>query len=139
MAKKKVCISYDHENDKLYRYLLAAWDKNQSFEFTFNDKTPGEINSNNIGRIKAVLTKRISESTYLLVIIGKHMNQRHKDYKLIGDINWVNWEINKAKSLGKKLIGVKIDRSNDSPIALMNSGASWALSFSQEAIISAIK
>ena len=41
--KKKVCISYDHENDKRYRYLLEAWDANDSFEFAFNNETPNEI------------------------------------------------------------------------------------------------
>jgi hypothetical protein len=139
MAKKKVCISFDYENDKNYRNLLSAWDANSDFEFVFNDRTPSEINSNDISRIKAVLTQRIDSATYLLVIVGKYANQKHKDSTAIGDINWINWEINKAKSLGKKLVGVKIDRGYESPQALLNSKASWAMSFTQEAIINALK
>lgn len=138
MAKKKVFVSFDYENDKQYKYLLEAWDANPNFDFTFADKTPGEIDTYNISRIKAGLTQKIKEATYTLVIVGKYANQKHKDSKLIGDINWINWEINKSKELGKKLLGVKIDKSNESPTALLNSGASWAMSFTQEAIINAL-
>lgn len=138
MAKKKVCVCFDYENDKDYKNLLAAWDANPNFDFVFNDKTPGEINSDNVSRVKAVLTQKIDSATYLLVIVGKYANKKHKDSKLIGDINWQNWEINKAKSLKKKLVGVKIDKSYDAPDALYNSGATWAMSFKQDAIIKAL-
>lgn len=138
MAKKKVCISFDYENDNHYKNLLKAWDANSNFEFTFNDQTPNEINTNNYSVVKGVLTKKIDAATYLLVIVGKYANEQHPRKYEIGDINWLNWEINKAKSLNKKLIAVKIDRSNDSPTALYNSGAEWAMSFTQDAIIKAL-
>lgn len=138
MAKKKVIVSFDYENDKDYKNILLAWNANPYIDFTFNDITPSEINSFNIDRIKAVLTQKIKEASYTLVIVGKYANQKHKDSKLIDDINWINWEINKSKELGKKLVGVKIDKSYESPIALLNSGVSWALSFTKEAIIKAL-
>lgn len=50
----------------------------------------------------------------------------------------MNWEINKAKQLGKKLVAVKIDRSNESPTALMGAGASRAMSFAKDTIIKAL-
>lgn len=137
MAKKKVCICFDYTHDKNYRNLLAAWDANTDFEFVFNDKTPAEIKSDDFSRIKAVLTQKINSATYLVVIIGKYANSKDKDSASIGDINWQNWEINKAKELKKKLIGVKIDKVNDSPIALLNSGASWAI-YSQDSILKAL-
>lgn len=56
--KKKVFVSFDFENDKQYKYLLEAWDANDDFDFVFSDKTPTEINSDNIGRIKAGLTAK---------------------------------------------------------------------------------
>ena len=74
MAKKKVCVSFDYTNDKNYRYLLSAWDANTNFDFGFNDFTPNEINSENYSRVKAVITQRIKESTYLLVLVGKYAN-----------------------------------------------------------------
>ncbi len=32
-----------------------------------------------------------------LVIIGEHANEKHKNAKLIGERNWINWEIKKRK------------------------------------------
>lgn len=135
MAKKKVFVSFDYENDKHYKFLLEAWNANSYFDFSFSDKSAHEINSYNLGRIKAGLSTKISESTCVLVIIGKEANKRHPDSELIGDLNWINWEVNKAKELIKKLVAVKIDKSYESPIAMLNSNASWAMSFTQEAII----
>lgn len=138
MAKKKVCISFDYTNDKDYRYTLSMWNANPNFEFGINDKTPKEIQSSDFSRIKAVLTQKIDSATYLLVIIGKYANAIDKDSDKIGDINWQNWEINKAKELKKKIVAIKIDRSYDSPKAILSCGASWAYSFTQDAIISAL-
>ena len=138
MAKKKVCVCFDYENDRNYKNILAAWDKNTDFEFTFNDKTPSEIKSDDYSRVKAVLTQKISSATYLLVIVGQYSNKKAKDSLKIGATNWQNWEIAKAKELKKKLVGVKIDKSYDSPTELLNSGASWAMSFSQDAILKAL-
>lgn len=139
MAKKKVCISFDYEHDVKYRNLLSAWDANSNFEFVFNDKTPGEIKSDDIGRIKAVLTQKIKSATYLLVIVGAYANTKDKNSAKIGDINWQNWEINKANELKKKLVGVKLDKSYDAPQALYNSGASWTMSFTQDAVLKSLE
>ncbi|AKB19058.1 TIR domain-containing protein [Methanosarcina sp. WWM596] len=138
MAKKKVFVSFDYENDKHYKFLLEAWDANSNFEFNFSDKTAHEINSDNVSRIKAGLTAKINEATCVLVIIGREANKRHQDSVLIGDINWINWEINKAKELEKGLVAVKIDKSYESPLAILNSNASWAMSFTQDAVIKAL-
>ncbi len=138
MAKKKVCISFDYEHDKNYKYLLKAWDANSDFDFSFNDVTPTEINSDNYSRVKAVITERIKSAAYLLVIVGKHANDEHPRRYEIGCRNWINWEIKKAKELGKKLVAVKIDKYYESPDELLCSGASWA-SFSEEGIINALK
>ena len=115
MAKKKVFVSFDYDNDKHYKYLLEAWDANDDFNFVFNDKTPTEINSENIGRIKAGLTMKIKEATHTLVLIGKEANKQHKDYKLIGYRNWINFEV--AKSIGErnKLAAVILESGNAIP------------------------
>lgn len=138
MAKKKVFVSFDYENDRRYKNLLEAWDKNTNFDFVFEDITSREINSDDISRVKAALTTKIGSAIYTLAIIGKHANEKHEDSDLIGDINWINWEINKSKYEGNKIVGVKIDRSNESPDAIKNCGASWAMSFTQESIIRAL-
>ncbi len=92
MVKKKVFISFDYDNDKIYKFMLQAWDANPNFDFVFKDQTPGEIDTNNIDRIKAALTLKINAATHTLFIVGAHANQQHKDHRLIGFINWINFE-----------------------------------------------
>ncbi len=48
------------------------------------------------------------------------------------------WEINKAVELKKKIIAVKIDSQNDTPLELYGVGAKWAMSFTFDAIKKAI-
>ena len=139
MAKKKVFVSFDYENDKNYKFLLQAWDANKQFEFSFADQSAREINSNNVGRVKAGLTRRINSATYTFVIIGKEANKLHRDRKLIGYRNWINFEIAKSKTNRNKLIAVKINRTYESPEELLNSGASWAMAFTERAVVKALK
>lgn len=138
MAKKKVFVSFDYTNDKHYKFLLNAWDANKNMDFSFNDCSSDEINSDNIAKVKENLTKRINNTTYTLVIIGNEANKQHKDYKEIGYKNWINFEVARSKSNNNKLVAVKIDSSYTSPDEVMNSGAKWAMSFTQDAIIKAL-
>ena len=139
MAKKNVFVSFDYDNDKHYKYLLEAWDANPDFDFLFADKTPDEIDTTNIGRIKAALTTRINSTDYTFVIIGKEANKTHKHSKLIGFKNWINFEVNQSKLNNNKIVAIKIDKSYESPDELSGAGASWAMSFTQEAILKALK
>lgn len=134
-STKKIVISFDWHHDRNYRYLLSAFDANRSSQIAFEDLTPGEINSNNVARVKAVLTRQISESSHMLVIVGAYANSRHPDAALIGDINWQCWEINKAKELGKPLLAIRLANANESPKPLLNAGAQWAYSFSVDNIL----
>ena len=139
MAKKTVFVSFDYDNDKQYKFLLEGWDANPNFEFNFSDKSAHEIDSEKVDRVKAVLTHKIKDATHTLVLIGKYANKKHPDSDLINDINWINWEINKSIELGKNLVAVKLDSSNESPTAIMGVDAEWAMSFKQESIIKALK
>nr|DAY00369.1 MAG TPA: TIR-like domain protein [Caudoviricetes sp.] len=138
MAKKRVFISFDYTNDKSYKYLLDAWDSNKNLDFVFEDCSADEIMSDNIPTIKAGLTRRINQSDYTLVIVGKEANKIHPDSKEIGYRNWINFEIAQSKKNGNKLVAVKLDKSYESPEQLYSSGASWAMSFTQAAIIKAL-
>ena len=138
MAKKRVFISFDYTNDKSYKYLLDAWDSNKNLDFVFEDCSADEIMSDNIPTIKAGLTRRINQSDYTLVIVGKEANKIHPDSKEIGYRNWINFEIVQSKKNGNKLVAVKLDKSYESPEQLYSSGASWAMSFTQAAIIKAL-
>lgn len=139
MAKKKVFVSFDYENDKHYKFLLEAWDANPNFDFYFSDLSSREIQSWDIPTIKSALTTKINQATYTLVIVGKYANSYHKDSKEIGFKNWLNFEIARSKSAGNKLVAVKLDREYTSPDELLYSGAEWAMSFSKESIINALE
>ncbi len=130
MAKRRVFISYQYENDKHYKNLLLAWDSNKQFDFYISDYSADvSINSVNATAIKSTLSRYINQSTVFLIIVGK---QTYKS-------DWVKWEIRKAKELGKKIVAVKTDRANTSPSELLGTGASWAMSFTYLAISKAIK
>ncbi len=134
----KVFVSFDYDNDKHYKYLLEAWHNNPRFQFTFEDGTPREINSVNVGRVKAALTAKIREASHTLVIIGRHANQQHAHRDLIGYRNWINYEVAKSIELGKRIVAVKLDRTFESPDALRGANASWVYSFTEQNIISGL-
>lgn len=138
MAKKTIFISFDYENDKHYKFLLTALSANPRFDISFNDKSSSEIKTSEIPVVKAGLTRKINEAKYTLCIIGKYANTRHKDYLEIGKKNWINFEIAQSKKNGNKLIAIKIDNSYESPDEILNSGASWARSFTEDAITKAL-
>lgn len=139
MAKKKIFVSFDYDNDKHYKNLLKAWDANPDFDFFFSDLTPDEIDTWEISRIKAALTRSINQATGTLVIVGKYANSKHEDRDEIGYKNWINFEIAKSKLNDNNLIGVKIDKEYTSPEELIGAGASWAMSFTRDAILKAVK
>ena len=134
MAKKNVFVSFDYDNDRRYKNLLAAWDANPNFDFLFEDKTPGEINSNDISRIKGGLTKKINESTYTLFIVGKHSNQRHDKSNEIGFKNWINFEAYQSIQSGNYLAVVKLDDSCAIPEEL-KARYWWISGFSERNVI----
>ena len=137
MAKKKVFVSFDWHEDKHYKALLKAWDANSDFDFVFSDHSSGEIQSYNIPTVKGALTAKIQAATHTLVIVGVDANKLHADHKAIGYRNWQNFEIAKSKS-GNKLVGIKLASTNVSPEELLGAGASWAMSFTETAIIKAL-
>ncbi len=129
-AKKKIFISYRYDDDRNYKNLLNAWDKNTQFDFHINDRSADvTINSTNAATIKGVLTQKIGEVNYFMVLIGKHTKK----------CDWVNWEIQKAKELNKKIIAVKIHSKNKTPLLLYRSGVIWVNSFRFESIRLALK
>ena len=138
MAKKRVFVSFDYENDRHYKALLKAWDANDDFEFLFRDESSAEIFSNDVSRVKAALTRRINQAIYTLVIVGKEANKRHPDSVEIGFRNWINFEVHQSKLAGNRLVAVKLNNDYESPDELKNAGAKWAMSFTEPAIVKAL-
>ena len=129
MAKKTIFISYDYDNDAYWKNLLVAWDKNSEFDFTFYDASVDvSVDSTDASAIKRVISARIKNAVRFLCIIGE---KTHKS-------GWVEWEIEKAVELKRKIIAVKTDAENTSPDAILGVGASWAMSFTFDAIKKAV-
>lgn len=129
MAKPKIFISYDYDNDKHYKNMLVAWDKNDEFDFAFSDHSADvSIQSTNADAIKRAISAKINSATHFLCIVGAKTSKS----------GWVVWEIDKAKELKKKLVAVKTASDNPTPSGLLNSGASWAMSFTFDAIKKAV-
>lgn len=136
--KKKVFVSFDYENDKHYKYLLEAWHANDDFDFVFNDKTPNEINSFNIDRIKAGLTSKIREATHTLVIVGKEANKEHKDRRLIGYRNWINFEVAQSIKNRNCLALVKLEPGNSLPIEVFSGQYTFVVGYTENNIIAVL-
>lgn len=139
MKKKNVFVSFDYDNDRNYRNLLSAWDANSDFEFCFNDKTPSEIQSYDIGRVKAALTTKINQATHTIVLIGNEINKKHNNSESIGHKNWQHFEINQSIANNNKMIYVKLDANNSMPNGITISNSRIVNSYSQDGIIKAIK
>ncbi|WP_342480023.1 TIR domain-containing protein [Paenibacillus sp. FSL L8-0340] len=130
---KKVFISYDYDEDRDYKNTLLMWSKNQSAyfsNFSFEDgSTDVSINSFDEAAIKRAISRRMNQCDVFLLLVGE---KTHKS-------SWCNWEIEKAKELGLILVAVKISYSNTSPTGIYNAGATWAKSFTYQAISSALE
>jgi hypothetical protein len=127
---KKIFISYDYDNDKHYKNLLLAWDSNKEFDFNFYDTSIDvSVNSKDVSYIKSVIKERIKASSIFLLLVGEKTSKS----------NWIEWEINTAIELQKELVAVKIDNEYSPPSNIYGHGASWAKSFTFDAIKKAIE
>ena len=130
MASKRIFVSFDYDNDRHYKNLLLAWDKNKEFDFEFYDGSLRDsIDSTNATYIKSKIKPLIDKATHLLCIVGQECANN----------NWIKWEVQTAVDLKKKLIAVKVEKACTSPAVLLNNGAKWALSFNFDAIKAAIE
>src|SRR5690349_17381170 len=120
MARKTVFISFDYDNDRHYKNLLTAWDANKEFDFELYDASLKDpVDSNNASYIKSQIRPKIKAASHFLCLIGRECAKSR----------WIEWEIERAIEYSKKLIAVKIQKDFDTPSALYNQGATWALSF----------
>ena len=129
MAKKTIFVSFDYDNDRAFKNLLVAWDRHDDFDFELYDASlTAAINSTNAPYIKSKIKPLIQKASHLLCIVGQYCAGNE----------WIEWEVQTAADLNRKLIGVKLDKTYASPKALLNNGASWALSFTFDAIKKAV-
>ena len=71
MVKKTIFISYDYDNDRKYKNMLLAWDKNTEFDFGFRDQSADvSIQSLDAAAIKRAISAKINVATYFLCLVG---------------------------------------------------------------------
>ncbi len=130
MAKRRVFISFDYDNDNHYKNLLVAWNKNEHFDFGFYDgSVTVPVNSDSAAAVRRVISGRIGNCPRFLCIVG---DETHKS-------DWVAWEIDKAVELSRKIIAVKTVFTNKTPSNLLGVGATWARSFRFDSIKKALE
>lgn len=139
MIKKKLFVSFDYERDGRYYFLLKAWNANPSFEFEVIDRTPSEIRTERVDVVKRVLSRKIDEADFALVLIGRDINLPHPDRHEIGYTNWQNYEVARSVQLGKRLIGVRLQRGNPLPEELRRKGCRVLEGFIEEGIVGALR
>jgi hypothetical protein len=125
MARNKVFIGYDYDNDKAAKDRLLGWDTSKEFDFSSYDQSfDVAVDSEEAVAIKRDLAALIGDSSHFLCIVGK------ETYRSA----WMAWEIRKAVELKKNLVASKIDSTNNSPTELQRAGASWSTMFNFDSI-----
>jgi len=125
MAKNKVFIGYDYDNDKAAKDRLLEWDANKEFDFSsYNQSFGVAVDSPGAAAIKQDLAARIGAASYFLYIVGK------ESYRS----GWVAWEVQKAVEFKKKLVAVKTDSIYNSPSVLQRVGVRWSTMFNFDSI-----
>ena len=126
--KRRIFVSYHSKNDAQYRKTLNMWSKNENFDFDFDDNSVGiSINSESESVIKRGISRKINESNLIICIIGEDTHKRPL----------VNWELEKAQKLNKKIIPIKIKHNFKAPKCLLNQGINF-IKFEQKSIQNAI-
>ncbi len=77
---KIIFVSFDYDNDRLYKNMLLAWDEHSDFDFEFYDGSlTVAINSTNGYYVKAKIRPHITKATHLLCIVGKEKQRQRLD------------------------------------------------------------
>jgi len=137
-AKPRVFVSFDFENDRHFKRLLEAWSANKRFQFVFQDMTPQEIQTSSVARVKGVLTTKVQTATHVLVLCGRHVNQRHPDSALIGCTNWIHFECQQAVAYKKKIVAVGLYPGMNVPSNIAQEKGIWVSSFNEAEIVKAL-
>ena len=137
MSKRKhVFISHHHADDEHVTKLTGLLARH-GYEIRNSSIRAKPANQRRLDQglvsdktIKRLLSMKMAWASTVVVVIGKGTHSRE----------WVNWEIEKANALGKRIVGVYTHGGTqaDIPPALEDYG-STIISWSAESIIDAIE
>ncbi|MEC4669360.1 MAG: TIR domain-containing protein [Nitrospirota bacterium] len=130
MPRPKVFSSLDYDNDSEYQDVLRAWNANLEFEFTWNETSPRvKLDSDDAAALKRALSRMIGDALYFLCIIGKYTHRSA----------WVQWEIEKAKELNRRLVLVKTGVENTLPSGVIGVATASATGFKKDSILRSLR
>ena len=101
MAKRRIFISFDHDDSEQVSGFLGLRQFIDNFEF-YNHKLDRRINSTDgeyVGRV--IRDEYIRPASVTVVLIGNKT----------ADSAWVKWEIEESVRQGKGLLGIRLKNS----------------------------
>lgn len=136
VSRRHVFISHHHADDKLVSNMTSMLARS-GYEIRNSSIRAKPANRERLNKglvsdnaIRRLLRMKMSWASTVIVIVGKETHNRP----------WVDWEIRKAKQLGKRIVGVyeRGGTENDIPEAL-ESYADAIVNWSSESIVSAVE
>lgn len=119
--------SWDHVDD--LKNLKGLLEQQESFDVEFYEMAPeNAINSDNSTYIKRCISARIGEADIVLGIAGIYASYSE----------WMQWELDKAKEKGKKIIGV-VPWGQERISSIVAARADVVVRWNTKSIIEAIK
>ena len=101
MAKRRIFISFDHDDYQRVNGFMALRNIMDNFEF-FNHKLDHRINSTDTNYVDRVIREEyIRPASVTVVLIG---NKTHAS-------PWVKWEIDESLKMGKGILGIRLKNS----------------------------
>lgn len=117
MAKRRIFISYDHDDAQQVTGFMGLRNIIDDFDF-YNHKLDHRINSNNGEYVARIIRDEyIRPASVSIVLIGNNTAKSE----------WVKWEIQASKELEKGILGIRLkDSYGDIPLGIpQDAVGSW--------------
>lgn len=112
MAKRRIFISFDHDDTDKVNSFLGLRNILDNFEF-YNHKLDREVESNNIDYVKRVIREKyIKPASVCVVLIGN--DSWHSD--------WITWEIKECLQQGMGILGIHLKDTSGKVPAIVPQG-----------------
>lgn len=98
MTKRRIFISFDHDDTQQVSGFMGLRSIIDGFDF-YNHKLDRRINSNDVDYVcRTIRDEYIRPSSVCVVLIGDNT----------ATSDWVKWEIQASKELGKGILGIRL-------------------------------
>jgi len=106
MAKRRIFISFDHDDTEKVNGFLGLRNIIDGFEF-YNHKLDREVQSRDVEYVKRVIREKyITPASVCVVLIGNNTSRS----------GWVLWEIQECLNQGMGILGIRLkDTSGQIP------------------------